>query len=236
MNKVFIDYDGTTYQLPVPPSEISNIIVGTNETHTVVGIGEVCTLGGRELRRFEFESFFPKENSYSFIATSNQFSPPEVYIKLFETLINERKACRFVITGTTINYKVAVEEFEEIYQYGTNDVHYRIALIEYRDISIKTLSPVQEFNKETGEITENKNEAIETPKERPKEGLAINDVITASGKYFYDSFGKSPFGTFPVNFKGKITLVELKNPFPYHISTESNSPLGWVKKEQISHA
>lgn len=236
MISFFIDFEGTTYQLPVTPSSLEVALNSKDETHDVIGIGEVSTLGGQELRTFEVECFFPKENVYSFINTSNQFLPPEDYIELFEKIQKERKTCRFVVTELNINYLVSVTGFTRTYEYGTDDVAYTLSLKEFKEVSVKTLEPVKQFDKETQTITEDKEQAVETPPDRPKEGFAIGDNIKATGNYYYTSLGAKPFGTFPPNFIGKITHIAQKNEYQYHISNTENGALGWVKKEQISHA
>lgn len=235
MVSFFIDVEGTTYQLPVTPGSLEVPLNSKNETHDVIGIGEVSTFGGQELRVFEMECFFPAYNDYSFINTKNGFLPPDDYIELFEKLQTDRKTCRFVVTDKNINCLASVTSFTRIYKYGTEDVHYKLTLQEFREVSVKTLEPVKSFDKENNQVIESPEEVIETPPSRPKEGFAIGDVVSATGNYYYNSLGAKPFGTFNPGFQGKISHIAMQNSFPYHITNMSGGAMGWVTEGQINH-
>ena len=67
--------------------------------------------------------------------------------------------------------------------------------------------------------------------------LTVGDKATYTGKYYYDSYGKSPAGSKYAGVKNGIVVDKINsNPYGIHIKSSDGkyNDLGWVKKSQLS--
>lgn len=104
------------------------------------------------------------------------------------------------------------------------DVYYSIELQEYRNYGPKTITviPVPASGSETVAAA-----AAEEPRAVEAPVLRVGASVTANGKYWYDSFGKKPFGT-ANNLNTTITRIVEGNPYPVHIGH-----YGWLAADQL---
>ena len=233
--KFFFEYKGVLMQLPVNPEEIMIVSDGANERREIVKLGEIVILRDKRLKSIEIKSFLPVSPSAPYVLTRNAFLSPQTYIEAFELLRDSKQPCRLVISGINISMLVAFENFEYGMRAGDPDYHFRMQLCEYRSYGVKTF---KEQKTNTPAVTIPAAPAvIGSIVTRPKTGFAVGDKVTANGKYWYTSYGESPFGTFK-NFAGKISkIVADKNrKYRYHITTLDGGWRGWVAENQISHA
>ena len=99
--------------------------------------------------------------------------------------------------------------------------------------------PVKTTTNTNTNTSTNKNTSTTTKSTSGGDGKAkVGDKVKfVSGKYYYDSYGKSPTGS---KYQGKqvyITKINTKGSHPYHISTGKklgSGDLGWLKLSQIS--
>lgn len=232
--KFFLEYKGVILQLPVNPEEIMIVSDGANERREIVKLGEIVILRDRRLKTMEIRSFFPSSSSAPYVLTRNAFLSPRTYIEAFELLRDSKQPCRLVISGINISMLVALENFEYGMQAGDPDYHYRMQLCEYRSYGVKTFKEQKTTNSVV--IPPAVPAVIGSNVTRPKTGFAVGDKVVVNGKYWYTSYGESPFGTFK-NFTGKISkIVATKNrKYRYHITTLNGGWRGWVAENQMSH-
>ena len=230
--RFFFEFENQVVQLPVNPEEIVVKSGGNNKTEEIVKLGEINILREKKLKTISFECFFPKDSSPPYVLTKGKFEDRNFYLEFFEKIRDSKKPCRFIISDTKINMLVSIEDFDSGYKSGDEDLHYRISIKEYRPHEAKVVKI---------KLPENKSEPAKvTPPPaappRPKTGFAIGDTVIADGKYWYTSYGDSPYGTFN-NFTGKIShIVADKNrKYRYHITTPSGGYRGWVAESQIKH-
>ena len=240
--------------LPVNPETLE---VSTNSVTTsteVVKLGQVIIPRGAELSTLTIESFFPYKqdnaimelagnivdavSSYvpSYVTSGlNLFSQftPEKYYRYFKQLQKVGTPVRLVISDCGVDMDVVITSITKRYITCDNDMHYTLELSEYRDPkpmggAMKIITSVA--NAVTTPVTK----VVKPPEPRKKTGLAIGDTVIANGRYYYDSFGSSPYGTFK-DFRGKIShkASNSRASYKYHITTLDGGWRGWVKEDQI---
>lgn len=230
----YFNYKWTVLPLPVNPQSIEVRIAGTNKTMEIVKLGEINILRDVKLAELTIESFFPATADGPWVLTKTLFFKPQVYKALFEELRKNKKPCRLVVSDIGINMEVSVESFQWSMEAGDPDMHYKLQLKEYKPHAIKTVSVKQKAAAKvivpTIGISTGGNTA------RQKTGFAIGDTVVVNGKYWYDSYGASPYGTFK-NFTGKISKIvaDKKRKYRYHITTPSGGWRGWVNESQMKH-
>ncbi len=228
--RFFFEYEKEVIQLPVNPEELTVESKGSNKSEEVVALGEVTILRDIKLKSISIECFFPLHSDAPYVLTYGKFKKPQFYIDFFEKVRNAKKPCRLIITDTKINTLVSIESFEWGLQAGDDDTHYVLKLKEYKNFSVKEVIIT------TPPTTTTAPKASVSAAQRPKTGFAIGDVVIANGKYWYTSYGDSPFGTFN-NFTGKIShiVADKKRKYRYHITTMTGGYRGWVNESQIKH-
>lgn len=229
-------------QLPVNPEEFTVNRDANNTTTEVIKLGEVTKLGGRKLIELSFQSFFPADENGSFVVTKGKFEPPKFYMDFFSLAQNNNYPIRFSIwdslwgAGTgAINMLMSVEKFETTIKAGEEeDLYYILDLKEYKNPTARKVAIIAP---ETVLDETEEPEAVIEETLREKTGFAIGDAVIANGKYWYDSYGSGPYGTFN-NFNGKISHIvnDASRPYRYHITTMNGGWRGWVSENQIQLA
>lgn len=232
--RFFFEYDNQVIQLPVNPEELTIESSGNNATEDIVKLGEINLLKDKRLLGCTITGFLPTDSALPYVVTSGQFEPPEFYLDFFETVRQSKKPMRFIVSDTKINMLVAIENLVYGLKAGDDDTHYELELKEYRPYSakqviIKTPEPTSE------EVAPAPSIEI-PPEQRPPTGFAIGDQVIANGRYWYTSYGDSPFGTF-YEFVGLIShlVADTSRPYRYHITDLEGGYMGWVDESQIRH-
>lgn len=222
--RFFFEYNNTVVQLPVNPEELTISLSGNNKTEEIVKLGEINILRDPKLHSCSIKCFLPVSSNAPYVLTAGKFESPQFYIDFFNKIIRDKKPCRFIVSGTFINMFVSIEDFEYNIKAGDEDTHYTLKLKEYRTFSAKVVT-----------IQQATTTAVTSATTRTKTGFAIGDTVIVNGKYWYDSYGASPFGTFN-NFTGKIShIVSNKSrPYRYHITTLDGRWRGWVAENQLT--
>ncbi len=136
--------EGSEYILPISPKTFKvdyGIRVETVNIHTM---GDVNIAGYGTLSTISIDCMFPSKQ-YPFIVGTyheNPYTSAEMFIKWAE----ERTKLRFVVSDTTVNLPVVVENITLSEQDGTNDVYASIKLRQVRELNaIQTEdAPVEE--------------------------------------------------------------------------------------------
>ena len=120
-------------RLPVIPSSFEVNIPHQNTTVNITNLGEINLIGKTGLMSMTIESFFPNQQ-YNFCLYKDIQKPYE-YIKQLIKWKNSGKPIRVIITGTPINYAMAIENLTYSEVDGTGDVYFSLELKEYKFIS-----------------------------------------------------------------------------------------------------
>ena len=124
-------------RLPVIPSSFEVSIPHQNTTVNITNLGEINLIGKTGLMSMTIESFFPNQQ-YNF-CLYNGFLKPYEYIKQLIKWKNLGKPIRVIVTGTPINYAMAIESLTYSEVDGTGDVYFSLELKEYKFISTPTV-------------------------------------------------------------------------------------------------
>lgn len=243
--------------LPVNPETLEVTTDSITTTTEVVKLGEVVIPRGAGLSKFTIESFFPYKEDNSIIGLANTVADaignyipsyvssglnifasytPEKYYRYFKILQKVGAPVRVVVSDCGVNMDMVVESITKRYITCDKDMYYTLNLVEYRDpkptnVIMKLVSGA--VNAATAAVVQ----VAKPAQSRPKAGLAVGDTVIANGRYYYDSFGSSPYGTFK-EFRGKISHMasNSKATYKYHITTPDGGWRGWVKADQIRGA
>lgn len=250
----------TPMTLPVNPETLEVTTDSVTARTEVVKLGEVVIPRGAGLTKLTIESFFPYKEDNAIMALAgnvanavsnvvpsyvtsgiNIFSnfTPEKYYRYFKQLQKVGAPVRVIISDCGVNMDMVVESITKRYITCDNDMYYTLNLIEYRDPkptsgAIKIISGVVNAVATVATSVSTASKVAKPTTSRTKTGLAIGDTVIANGRYYYDSFGASPYGTFK-EFRGKISHIA-SNPnatYKYHITTMDGGWRGWVKSDQI---
>lgn len=248
----------TPLTLPVNPEILEVTTESDVMTTNVVKLGEVVIPTGSKLSRLQIESFFPYKEDSTVIDTLNRISTavdellpgyvtaglnlfssftPEKYYKYFKQLQKVGAPVRLIISDCGVDMDVIVESIEKRYITCDKDLRYTLSLIEWRDT--RPSGVIKKIVNGAASVvlgSSNNKVAAPTPP-RTKTGFAAGDTVIANGRYYYDSFGSSPYGTFK-DFRGKISHIasNQKAQYKYHITTLDGGWRGWVKSDQLRGA
>ncbi len=136
-------------RLAVIPSYFEVTIPHQNTTVNINELGEINLIGKTGLVSMTIESFFPNQQ-YSF-CLYRDFQKPYEYIKQLLKWKDSGKPIRVIVTGTPINYAMAIESLIYSEVDGTGDVYFTLEVKEYK--FIKTPSSNTLTTKSTTQLT-----------------------------------------------------------------------------------
>lgn len=229
--RFFFEYNKRVVQLPVNPPSLAIESGSNNKKMEIISLGEIAILRQKKLAACSIECFFPAElNQHApYVLTQGAFEGPQFYIDFFEKIRADKQPVRFIVTDTDINMLVSVETFTPSRNALDDDVSYKLELQQFRPYAAKE---VKIDSTPTGVVA-----TVPTPQAtaRPQTGFAIGDTVIANGKYWYTSYGASPFGT-ANNKTVKIghIVADTTRKYRYAIYTLAGGALGWVAESQLS--
>lgn len=121
-------------RLPVIPSSFEVSIPHQNTTVNINQLGEINLIGKTGLMSMTIESFFPNQQ-YSF-CLYRDFQKPYEYTKQLLKWKESGRPIRVIVTGTPINYAMAIESLTYSEVDGTGDVYFNLELKEYKFIKV----------------------------------------------------------------------------------------------------
>lgn len=229
---IFFEYEDTVVQLPINPEELECTVEGNNDTVEIVKLGEVNLIKDRKLTSISFESFFPKYDWFPGIRTSGEFEDCDYYKQFFLKIMEDKKPCRFVVTGIDFNSflgddkLVTIEEFEITHKAGEHeDAYYSIEIKEYVEHEIATVEVVKK------DKTNTKNNK-DTNKTKKSTKITKGCTVIVNGRLHRDSYGNGP-GVTEKNATRKVNFIQKGRKCPYHVTTLSGGWRGWVTAKSV---
>lgn len=127
--EIWLNHGNEKFRLPVLPSEFQVKSSSSNERVRINAIGMINLLGKKDLKELTIGTFFPSQN-YSFVAY-NTFPKPWECVKMVEGWKDSGTPSRLIMTGTSVNMEVAIDDFSYGPADGTKDVYFSLSLSEY---------------------------------------------------------------------------------------------------------
>lgn len=127
--EIWLNNGNQKFRLPVLPPDFQVKSSSSNERVSINSIGMINLLGKKDLKELSIETFFPSQK-YSFVAYDT-FPKPWECVKMIEGWKNSGNPSRLIITGTSVNMEVAIDDFSYGPANGTKDVYYSLSLSEY---------------------------------------------------------------------------------------------------------
>jgi hypothetical protein len=223
------EYQGRTFQLPVNPPELVVTRPGNNESADILTLGEVTLIRAPRLAEINIESYFPLYPNTPAVITRFEFRDPSEYIAFFERIRSEKRPARLTITDTQVNMLVTVEDFETKRVAMDNDIHFTMALKEYKNYAVRNFTaPVAEAA------------VIQAPEPEPARtnvsgAITIGASVTVNGRLHRDSYGGGP-GAAKSNYSGIVNFIKTGRSHPYHVTTPAGGWLGWAEAGAVTLA
>lgn len=124
-------------ELPVPLQENWQVSEGhSTYTFTTMETGEVLAIGSRQLKHLTISSFFPASKDYTFLLNKN-FPDPWTCVEMIKRWKEKNKPIRVIITGTMVNYAMAIAKFDVGKMDRSQDVAFSLDLEEYRFLNME---------------------------------------------------------------------------------------------------
>jgi len=230
---LYFNKEGVTIRIPINPQEYTIKYPSDNTRYNVLGLGEIIIPRLPKLQQISWESYFPGAENDTLALISGGFKPPEFYIDTFKKYQASEEPVRFIANrvmedGEAIfdtNIQVIVEDFEASEKGGeTGDFYYRISLSNYRDYTPQkvTIRPV-ENNTVSATATEQRKV--------PNDVITVGDTVIANGRYWYTSYGESPFGN-ANNTTTTVTRI-VQSPKSGQSYPVCIGNLGWLQMSQL---
>ena len=226
--RFMFEYGNQVVQLPVNPEKLEIATSSDNKTAKVVKLGSINMIRGVGLSTLTIDCFFPINSNPPYVLTKGAFKPPQFYLDFFNRIREDMKPVRLIVTDTEVNMLMSVDSFEVKRFAGDEDLHYSIKLKEFVNYSARKVTITKPTNKP-------KPQATSSTTSRPKSNFAVGDMVYVTGKWWYDSTGRAPYGNAPSGFVGKIGILVKGRSHPYHIETLDGSWRGWVAHSQLRH-
>lgn len=230
---LYLTGNGSTIRFPVNPEEYTISHGSDNVTHNVLDIGEIVVPRIPSLIEIRWDGLLPGDANRPYVLTAGDFKPPDFYISRITGFKKNKDVIRFIANRydeagsilTDTNIKAIIEDFTVTERGGeTGDFYYSISIREYRSYTPQTVSiNLVTQNTATATVTEQR--------EIPSNQICVGDTVIANGRYWYTSYGDSPYGT-ANNRQTTVTRI-VGNPtagqiYPIHIGQ-----LGWLKLDQL---
>lgn len=161
-------------RLPVNPESIRVSSGYTWEDIDIAQLGEASIPKGNQPLEFTLTSFFPRFYNQSYCEYSDLTDPWEL-VKKIGRLSRERRPVQLVITGTAINHKVTIRNFQYEEKAGSpGDVYFTLDLKEYIPVSVRKVTQTS-GSKNNGNSTTNK------PTPRPSPAPTVKVYVVKKG-------------------------------------------------------
>ena len=176
---MFLTAGGERLRIPLLPDRFSVKMGATSIGFSVIGLGEHKIPRGQALTGYSWNGVFPGEgmSKASFVF---DWLPPNTIIALLKRWLENGTILNFMVTETTVNDQVFIENFV-FDHFGVDNVSYTLTLTKYRPIYITTAPPQPEVSMpapaepQAAETTKTDYTPSETPKPTPQASATDNE-------------------------------------------------------------
>ena len=237
--KIYLDIDGDTLTIPVPPKEVPVKYPASNKKHNVLGTGDIIVPGNPSLMVITIDSYFPGGDQDPLLF-GKRWRRPGYYVDMLEEARQDKTIIDVVISrygaaGSSMydtNISAVISNFETRDKGGeAGDVYYKLELTEYRDYGpskiILPSAPIGDLPS-IGEALMQATEEIDRPVTTSE--LYVGATVIANGEYYYDSYGGKPSKAV-TNLTTTVSRIIDDPARPYPVLIGGNR--GWIKREQL---
>lgn len=148
---------GTRIALPLPPEAVKCKAAGKFITYNIINVGEVKLPNGEKLTKFSWSGRLPGASMrhMRMVSASDWRSPKEIQ-SIFSSWRNSGKKLRLLVTGTTINHNVYLDDYT-VDNSKLDTVEYSISFSVAKDIIVYTTTElnIKNTTKKTTTATTN---------------------------------------------------------------------------------
>ena len=167
--------------MPVTPPNFEIQESRNMETVNIYSLGDVALLGTNTYSTIKMEFLLPAQK-YPFVLI-DQIVDPYAYVSTFRRFRDDGTVMRLIISGTTVNIPVRVQEMTYKEQDGTNDLYMTLTLCEYKE-----LAAVKVESTKAG--ADNAARAVETQPGTPDTYKIVSgDTLWSICRRFYNDSG-----------------------------------------------
>lgn len=167
--------------MPVTPPSFEIQESRNMETVNIYSLGDVALLGTNTYSTIKMEFLLPAQK-YPFVLI-DQIVDPYAYVSTFRRFRDDGTVMRLIISGTTVNIPVRVQEMTYKEQDGTNDLYMTLTLCEYKE-----LAAVKVESTKAG--ADNAARAVETQPGTPDTYKIVSgDTLWSICRRFYNDSG-----------------------------------------------
>lgn len=139
--QLWLTYNGEKekIQFPVLPEAFEVSFGDTNKVVDISGLGEIVVLQDRAAIEVSWSSFFPAARFPGVQVES--ITPPKTLLKTICEWKSSDKPAHLILTGTDVNFYVAIQSISPSEEGGDVDsVYYKIKLKEYREVKVRQVA------------------------------------------------------------------------------------------------
>ena len=204
---------GTRVALPLPPESVKCKAETKFISYNIINVGEVKLPNGEKLTKFSWSGRLPGESmKHMRIVSAADWRSPKEIQSIFSIWRNRGKKLRLLVTGTTINHDVYLENYA-VDNSRLDTVEYSISFTHAKDIKVYTTAELNiqetpqapQVPQTTNDRAASSEAASETPQKttytvKPGDNLwAISKKLLGSGSRYTELYeaNKSIIGSNP---------------------------------------
>lgn len=139
--QLWLTYNGEKekIQFPVLPEKFEVSFGDTNKVVDISGLGEIVVLQDRAAIEVSWDSFFPAMRFPGIQVES--ITSPKTLLKTICEWKSSDKPAHIILTGTDVNFYVAIQSISPSEEGGDVDsIYYKIKLKEYREVKVRQVA------------------------------------------------------------------------------------------------
>lgn len=217
MDMYLTDGKGTRLSFPILPDRVSIKTGALSQNFQIINVGEIKIPRGKSLTGYSWNGTFPAEDAKAMVTSfGRQWQKPDTLVAQIQKWIDGNETLRLLITETSVNADVFVEQFNYEY-FGTGHVSYTITLSTRQTLTITTTpaptKPPQTVDKKTYGIVKISSGKLKVRKKASTSATVLDkyengkriEILGSTGNWYITPHSKGTDGKGYV-YKSYVTL------------------------------